>query len=528
LIEKLEEEEIEFLEDLHNPVCLIESLFSNLDNLVVFDEEEFSHIRLAQLTLLSYEYLIDKDPNLTEKENFKLREGSGTVICFGGRKFGKTLLVEILDLLCSMVINDGENCGFSSYDAMHIRGILEKIIQVLENHPFFLMYEAKINRSPTYRMFLKNGYCCESVNMNLQGENAGGQFYQKHFTRLYLEEASFETQAVYEKRLDSVSENGCVFRIAGMTTFTKYSPAGKMFYDLNNKSKIVNLSQYCNPKWDAKEKEKAIKEHGGEDSLSYRIFVKGEVAEDGISAIDMERARKCYNDKKQIKHIEITKDNYPEFEYRLVVERPVNCDNLYIASDIGESVSEIIIISETNLQYKYLYNITLYNLTDKEQFKIHRYLGEKLSASFIGLDTTEGMARAIYRSLEEVFPKENLTWVSFNEKIKVSIEKDEKGSEVFKDGRPVWKEEFVDGWSIKRLRDLLYEEGKMELPLDYKLDVQLNSVIVTQSGNRSLYTCVAPQDHLLAAFRVFAISEWLNYLTIIKPIRKKTFSKVGV
>jgi hypothetical protein len=1029
LLEKLELEEIEFLEDLHNPICLIESLFSNLDNLVVFDEEEFSHIRLAQFTLLSYEYFIDKDPKLSEKENFKLKEGSGTVICFGGRKFGKTLFIEILDLFCSMIINDGENCGFSSYDAMHIRGILEKVIQVLENHPFFLMYEAKINRSPTYRMFLKNGYSCESVNMNLQGENAGcfddkteiftesgfkffkdlkeekvltldlttnttsfvdvknkieyeyngilkelnsrtskflvtpnhnllleidkkskilkvisdtdlpeelhilinfkppfdtlvfkkslikdvnysgkvycvevephhtiyvrrngcvmwsgnSQFYQKHFSRLYLEEASFETQEVYEKRLDSVSENGCVFRIAGMTTFTKYSPAGKMFYDLNNKSRLVNLSQYCNPKWDEKEKARAIKEHGGEDSLPYKIFVKGEVAEDGISALDMERVRKCYNDKKQIKHIEITKENFHDYEYRLIVEKPVNCDNLYLSADIGEAVSELIIISETNLQYKYLYNITLYNLTDKEQFKIFRFLGEKLSASFIGLDTTDGMARAIYRSLEEVFPKENLTWCftpdtdiltnsgwkkfyelskddkvltldsiknesfytdivnfyekdfdgelvsyqgkrlkfrvtpehslwlrphtmtnkfkfikakelkgnesvkrdigifsgldlneikiegirfgkkkiisfnsiyflkflgwylsegyvhrnntisiyqsekvnktkyyeiievikklglnfyagndritinnkllcdwlkkecyisknckikiktiyncynkkipelirnlsptlikifvdeiwkgdgfktvsskqegyntssikladdvqelllkigivstvakttekenniysksfnksikhreegytvlkcrnknstiktnnlkkefykgkvydvevkpyhliyvriagksfwsgncSFNEKIKVSIDKDENGNEIFKDGKPVWKEEFVDGWSIKRLRDLFYEEGKMELPLDYKLDVQLNSIIATQSGNRTLYTCVASQDHLLAAFRVFAISEWLNYLTIIKPIRKKTFSKVGV
>jgi hypothetical protein len=528
MLEKIKEEEVEFMESLCDPVCLIESLFSDLDNLIICEENEFSNIRLAQLTLLSYEYLLDKNTKLSEKENFKLREGSGTVICFGGRKFGKTLMVEILDLLVSMIHNNGENCGFSSYDAMHIRGILEKVIQVLENHQFFSMYDARVNRSPTYRIFLKNGYCCESVNMNLQGENSGGQFYQKHFSRLYLEEASFETEEVYKKRLDSVSENGCIYRIAGMTTFTKYSPAGKMFYDLNNKSRLVNFPQYVNPKWDDKEKEKAVREHNGEDSLSYRVFVKGEVAEDGLSAMDMERVRRNYNDKKFIKHIEISKDEFSEFEYKLIIERPANCDNLYMATDVGESVSEIIIVSELNNKYKYLYNITCYNLTDKELFKIHRFLGTKLPANFISLDTTDGMGRAIFRSLEEVFPKENLSWCSFNEKIRISIEKDDNGKEIIKDGEPIWVEEFVDAWSIKRLRDLLYEENKFELPIDYKLDNQLNSIIATQSGKRTLYSCVAQEDHLLAAFRVFAIAEWLNYLTLVKPLRSKTFCKTVV
>jgi hypothetical protein len=343
-----------------------------------------------------------------------------------------------------------------------------------------------------------------------------------------MEEASFETEKVYAKRLDSVSENGCVYRIAGMTNFTKYSPAGKIFYDMHNKSKLVNYPQYVNHKWDQKQKERAIKDHGGEDSMSYRIFVKGEVVEDGVSAIDMERVRKNYNDKKSIKHIEVSKESFHSYEYSLIVERPANASNLYVAVDVGENVSEIIIISEVNNNYKYLYNITLYNLSDKEQFKILKFLGEKLKGNILALDTTDGMGRAIFRSLEEVFPKENLVWCAFNEKISVEVDKDEYGVEMFKDGKPVWREEFVDGWSVKRLRDLLYEEGKFEIPLDYKFDSQLNSVIATQSGNRTLYTCVAAEDHLFAAFRVFAIAEWLNYLTIIKPIQRKTFSKVGV
>jgi hypothetical protein len=125
-----------------------------------------------------------------------------------------------------------------------------------------------------------------------------------------------------------------------------------------------------------------------------------------------------------------------------------------------------------------------------------------------------------------VFPKENLLWVSFNEKIPVSIETDEVGREVFKDGQPVWREEYVEIWSIKMLKDLFYE-NKIEMPLDHKLDSQLNSVIATQSGNRTLFHCLAKEDHLLSAFKVFAIDYWNNEWKLLKPIRKKAHGKIG-
>jgi hypothetical protein len=529
VIEKITEAEIEFMEALNDPIAFAECVFSNVDNLGEFDEDKFSEVRLPQFSMMSYEYLLDtEDPTKSPKENFKQREATGTVHCYGGRKYGKTKYVEQVDLLEAMCLNENEKCGFSSFDAMHIRGVLEDIITALENHPFFSLFEARINRSPTYRIYLKNGFCLDGINMNLSGDEPGGQFFQKHLTRLYMEEASFETEKVFAKRLDAISEFGCIERFAGMTNFTKHSPAGKVFYDLKKRHLLVNYPQYVSHVWGPKERERAIKEHGGEDSISYRIFVKGEVVEDGISAMDMERVRKNYNDKKTIKHFEVTKENFPNFEYMLIIEKPSNAEGVYIAADIGENVTEIIVMFQVSGNYQYRYNITCYNLTDKEQFKILKFLGSQLQANFIGLDTTDGMGRAIFRSLEEVFPKENLVWCAFNEKIKIGIDKDDKGNDIFKDGKPVYKEEYVDGWSIKRLRDLLYEEGKIDIPMDYKLDVQLNSIIVTQSGNRTLYTCCHSEDHLLAAWRVFAIAEWLNYMTINKPIRKKVFAKSGI
>ena len=84
-----------------------------------------------------------------------------------------TKCVEELDLLLSMLYLDGEESGFSSIDAIHIRGVLEKTIQVLENHPIISLWKQKINRSPDFRFNLRNGHVVTSVNMNLNSRNPG-------------------------------------------------------------------------------------------------------------------------------------------------------------------------------------------------------------------------------------------------------------------------------------------------------------------------------------------------------------------
>ena len=529
MIEQISEEEIEIGELLCDPIALAESLFSDFENLSKFDEDQLGHIRLGQLPLMSYEYLLDYDPKLSSKENFKLREGAGTIYALGARKWGKTHFVEMVDILLSMVLLEGEHVGFTSLDAIHIRGILEKVIQVCETHPFFdEVLSPQINRSPSYRIYLKNGYTLDGINMNLSSKEPGAQFFQKHMSRLYIEEASFESEVVYKKRLDAVAENGCIVRSAGMTNFTKYSPCGRIFYDLPKRAWLCNLPQYVNPKWDIKEKEKAKKEHGGEESISYRVFVEGEVVEEGISVFDMERVRKCYNDAKTIKHFEVTKETFNFFESIIIVDQMKQAETTWIAADIGETApTDIMIFFEVEKKYQYAYNITLYNLTDKQQEQIFCFLMSKLKVNFLGLDTTDGTGRAIFRSLAEKYPKENLVWVGFNEKIKVDFDKDEYGNIIFKDGQPTHKEEYVADWSIKRLKELFYEE-RLVLPLDYRLDKQLNSVVSSMTGTRTVYECISDEDHLLAAMRVFSIAQWALEFTIVKPLNTKKFSKSGV
>jgi len=535
MIEKISEDEILLAECLSDPLSATECIFNELENLThSWDENEFGHVRLYQLPLLNNEYLLDEDSKLSVKENFRLHEGMGNIICFGGRLTGKTFFCETVDMLVGIPWLENIEAGFSSIDLIHIKAILEeKYIPVLKNHPFFEMFLEEggsrgIIRSPNYRIRFKNGFSIIGINMNLQSKSPGQSFFGKHLKRLYVEEASFESQEVYKKRVEAISEIGCVTRQAGMTNFTRYTPVGEQFYDISNKGWIWNLPQYANPNFDERQKTKALQRHGGEESISYRIFVKGEIIEDGISVFQMDRIRSNYLEKKIVKKYEITKENFHSFKDWLIVDRPKGVDYVHIDADVGESAATEIIINYRNGEkYLYAYNITAYGLTDREQSDVFWFLYNKLDADCIGIDVTDGLGRAIYRDLNRKIPSEKLSWVGFNEKISVGFQKNDEDQIIIDDkGKPVYQEEYVSEWSVKRLKDLLYD-NIWQLPLDYKLDKQLNSVIGTQSGNRTIYGVAGAEDHLFAAARVFAISQWVKQFDVGNLEMTKKFGKKG-
>lgn len=535
MIQAITNDELEFMECFYNPICQIECLFHEVDALSLFDENKMGLMRIGQLPMLSYEYLVDTDyenPELdarqNQEHNFKMREGAGTVYAIGGRNYGKTICVEKVDIPVSALCVPGDKAGFTSYDASHIEGVLEDVCLAFEQHPILQqLLEGRTKRHPQYTITCNNSWKLTSVNMNVTGKKPGGQFFQKHFTKLWIEEASFETNEVYKKRLDARDEKGCVIRAAGMTNFTKHTPIGQIWDNPKMWPWISNLPQYVNPNWNEDKKTKAIKEHGGEESITYRIFVKGLIVTDGISVYDMERVRKCYDDTKSIKHFEITKDNFDNFKDIIIIDRAPNAEQVYQCADVGEAApTEIIIIFKIKEKYKYEYNITCYNLTDEQQYKLMLWIAQKIGANFIGLDTTDQLGRAIYRRLEKDLPKENLVWCGFNEKIGVDYELDTDGKILYQDNKPVEKLEYVAEWSVKRMKDLLYAE-RMELPLDYKFDVQFNSIVAVISGNRTNYKATEKEDHLFAAFRVFGIAQWYNEFKLTKPVSTKKFSKVG-
>lgn len=183
--QKITEEELDFFEILTYPVALAEILFSDYDNLTLLEEDKFGHVRLGQYPMISFEYMIGDDSKLSIKQNFDRRKRVGDMWALGGRMFGKTLCLKI-DMMLSMFLLGSVRVGFSSYDAIHIRGVLEDIVQVLQYHPIFIEFVVSATKAPNYRFALKTGYVLEGINMNITGKNQGSQFFQKHLHRLFI------------------------------------------------------------------------------------------------------------------------------------------------------------------------------------------------------------------------------------------------------------------------------------------------------------------------------------------------------
>ena len=516
------EQNIAFLEEFNTPKAFTEIMFSNFDNPAVYSQDKFGEVRLYQEPFLSDESIIDfeattKYNGLNKKQEFQLRKQTGDIYLFGARRFGKSLIVEKMDLLNSMVHIDNITAAFGSVDLIHINEILDSIKNAFQNHPILKLWERSIKGAPNYKFQLKNNHNLQSVNFNIGSKSPGKQWYGKHVSRAYLEEASLETEEVYKKRLDAVSEFGAVIRSSGMTNFTTYSPAGLAFYGKEEKKHVINYPQFVNPFWDEAEKKRRLKQYGGEDALNYRVFVKGEVVTDGIAFFDMDRVREaCYvpeikgKTPREIKRFEITKERFPLFKSSIVVERPVNAERIFINSDVGKNVNEIIVHSEIGNKYDYLYNIVLYNLTVLEKYEIYKYIIEKLQANVIGFDCGDGEGRALYSMAERDYPKENLVYYDGSMKLNVDFTYDEKKNIIMEKGEPVYRQEYMSEFSMHRLANLLYG-GRFIIPVDYKFDSQFSVVMSMISGTRTKFRCVSESgDHLLDAHRVMAIAQWIK------------------
>lgn len=518
LIEKISEKEITFMENWYNPFCMSECLFSNFDNLGDFDPDIFGEIRLYQRPMISHEPLIDfkttaEYHKLNKKQTFKLRKNVADIYNLGARKYGKSLCTLKLDIPLSSIYDKRQWACFYSIDEKRLRGIMDDVQVAFDFHPVFKTWKYHCSFKPQIKFTnLNNGWKVQSVNMTLKGKKPGEQFFQIHADKFWGDEVSFETDVVYKKRKESESELGAIIRVAGMTDFAKHSPMGKIFSNSQNKKHILNLPQYVNPFWDDKEKQDRIEAYGGEESINYRVYVKGEIITDATTEFDIERIQECYSKKKKIKRFELKKDQYSNFKNLIVVERPQNAERIFVIGDIGDGGggSDISIFSEIGDQYYYLYNIVLYKMTEEEQYHVFNYLVEQTQANILGFDCGEACGRGLYDRFEKRGFKENLVWYRGNNKIVTGFEKDEKGEILIKHGKPVPKEEFMSEWSVKRLKVLLYGT-RIHIPIDYKFDNQISSVVSTGSGTRKIYACISQTgDHLFDCFKVFAIAQWLK------------------
>lgn len=250
LVQKINEDELVFMEQWFTPMCLTESLFSNFDNLGEFNEK-FGSVRLYQRPMISNEALIDFDETakyhkLNKKEKFQLRKNVADIYNLGARKYGKSLCTLKIDIPLSSIYDERQWGCLYSIDEKRLRGIADDVKMAFDFHPIFKMYNYRCSFKPEIKFINKNnGWRLQGVNMTLKGKNPGEQFFQIHADKFWGDEVSFEIEQVHKRRKEAESELGAIIRLAGMTDFAKYSPIGKIFDNIKNKESIINLPQFC-------------------------------------------------------------------------------------------------------------------------------------------------------------------------------------------------------------------------------------------------------------------------------------------
>ena len=527
MIKKIDKDDLIFFQTISHPIALAETLFHDFDTLGQFDSEKFGKIRMYQFPMLSYDSLFLYDKKLTSEQNDTIKNNLGENYNLGGRLTGKTIISIIVDTAISTFNQVYKWAVISSYDKLHVQEIFEKLINAFENHKVLRIFNVRPLRSPTYKMNFENGCLLESVNMNITGKNPGGQFFGKHIDRHMMEESSFITKDVSSKLLMAQSEKGCVNRFSGMTTFTKSSPMGVIFFDLQNQSKIINLPSYVNPTWNDKKEADSILEFGGRDSIGYQVQIEGKVVEGAESVFDIVRIRQTYLYDKHghgipLKAFEVNKESFHRYNEILVLEKPGNADFLGIYADVGEGAapSEYIVLSRTNKIYKYIYRITTFQLSPDEEETFIRYLVELLSPNILALDHTSGVGKALYSHLAKDFG-EHLVGVDFNSNIEIDFEKDEKGDVKYdKNNVPICKQANVVDWSMQCLKDIFYQK-KIQCFEDTKFDSQISNVIVKTTKQGKVMYGYKGANHLFQAFQVFSIANWLSEFKGLTPIKRR-------
>lgn len=535
MFEQLTNDELEFIECFYNPKCLQECLFTEIPQDWNNLEKECIKIRNYQIPFLVYDSCIEDDDKLNSQENFKNRINAGTLFLICGRKLGKSYIGLVRNIITKLLYYSGYEMTMSAYDEIHVNRVLDPVSDYFYSHGLFRQYKRRIKGSPDYLIETKNGNKLCGVNETVSGKNIGKAWYGKHTAFNFTDEIQCETEEAYLKKVDAVSELGVVEILAGISLTTKTSPLGRVLKDKSKKNNLVKVPQYISPFWNEETKKERILQYGGESDPLYQVNVLAEWLEGKGSGIDMERVRlNCFNYKKSITRFEVDKNSYSFYQNNLIVERPINCNRLFICADAGEGGgTEITIFSEVKptvgekSKFHYIYNITLYSLSDDEQKVLFKWLVNKLSAEVISIDCTDQLGRAIYRFLDKEFGKERMVWCGFNEKIPVEVDTDELGHALRdKEGNLIYKEEYQINWSVKNLKDLFYE-GRVDLPIDHRLEEQLSAVQIVPRGNSTTYVCVAKEDHLYQSFQTFGLAYWNTEFINIKPIERPKLS-IGV
>lgn len=546
MYETLTEKELHLYCNLKDPVFLIENLIPrNIKSPSNWsDTSDCIRLRNYQFAMIAYDYILVNDPKKSEKENRKIRKGSGDIYDIGSRNTGKSLCFD-MDAALRIVHGEGLESCISSFDEDHLQRRSEPVLGIVENHKFFQMFhltgnKKTVSRKP-HQVLTRHGHLQVGVNEKVNGKNVGSGYDGLHYDSFSYDEISWASADGTKRRIDSGKSIGYIERLYGIPDIKVGSPLGEILKDKNKAPWIWRLPQFVRPDWDSEERIKRAGEYGGESSLSFKLNVLAEIIEGAYGKWDMERIKKmCYHPEKFIKFFEIGKDLFSHLdivhstpekvsEFQKILSKKIIIDRLpasqiICASDIGTtgSPSEIaILFGDFEDKWKYEYQISVFGLIVKEQALVFKWIYDTLGSCFICLDCTNADGRAIRDELLSLgVPIEHLPDFRMNQNIEVDFEKDDTGK-VKRDrlGKPLMKVEYTKVWAIQKLEEKLYN-GKVDIPHDDKWLREFNGFFEKPGSGKIPSWGSETTEHLHDTFLLFALCAWQNRSVITQNLKK--------
>lgn len=518
LVSNLSEKELEFLEHYYDPTSLTENLFpEKFSSPQVWNKKERRFwIRMYQLVMQNFFWMYADDPDLSFEENFKNKKGAGDLYSIGSRNTGKSVWV-IIDCVLAVLHGIPQSC-VASFDEGHLKNVIEPIAAYIQNHPFMKLFHLRVSKTdsvkttPHFKAVTEHGAVMHGVNEQAGSDDPGVQYHSKHFFYHNFEEVSYMSAEGYKKSIDAENSAGHIKRFSGIPDLCIGSPLGKILTNEKLKPWIWCAPQLVRSDWTENVEKEKEEEYGGKASSGYLLNVLAQTVEGAYGYFDMVRLKKqSVTDSGIVKSFEIDKDSFANFQQNVIIQVPPGTISTYIAADIGlgAAPSEIIIICYDGKKYRYVYNITLFRLIQKEQAEVFYWLYQKFGSPMISCDSSGDGGVIIDYLKDKGVPEKKLLKVKFYDLIEVDFERDENGNWIFdRDGKPVMIKEETKPFSMTQLAKIMYS-GDEEIPPDAKFLSQFTNCYAKQSKLKTIFENRGP-DHLLQAFQVYAICRFFN------------------
>lgn len=446
-----------------------------------------------------------------------------------GRNLGKSFLFE-KRAVHRALLRPRKKTVITALDFLHLKPRMDAIITHFNKHPILKYFLEKSTQTPFYSLLLTNGHEQYGV---IAGTDGGQNLLQFHVHEICIDEAQMYPAAARQKMPGMMLE-GCTFYECGVPDGDRTSP---FYADDNTDSRFADkrskVPSYMNSLWDdPKVREAALVTYGGKDTNLYKQNVLGQWGEPVEGVWSYQDLTTCVN-KHRLPHlVEITKDRVdlilanltPEWyhtwpQYITVPPVPEEAEAVIVAMDVGQSVqgdpSIIYPFSLVKGRWVVPYTIEVKGVIAKLQapllYRVAKLAWDRVKG--IGVDATGAEGKAVIDELRtetgryDADIKKLLEPVVFSSTVVTEFVKkfnERKGAEEVQEVKQAVKD-----FTTVHLRAMFFNR-QIELPNDDRLIAEFTGEKQKMGQRGIIYNPDNRPDHCIAAFRCFALVEFLR------------------